>query len=316
MLDTTATVGAAPDSTLVTIRPGAPTKPALFCVHAEAGDVSLYQALAHHLTSDATVLGLCTPPAAVAGEPPSLARIAACHVKTIAAAQPNGPHLIVGECTGGALAYEIARQLRAGGREVALLALIDAFPPGLPRLRVWMPRPVHRLLHRARIVGFHLANLARLDMPGRRAYLAAKSERARAALARKVSGARRGARNGAHNSPPDGSHRGTDRRASSGSPQLAFRNAFAAYTPTPYPGSIVVFRAARMPLGAAVAPDMGWRGLADSVEIETIPGYFTTPISEPGVRVLADRLSAHLARVGAGTGDERLSLEAPTSFTK
>jgi thioesterase domain-containing protein len=264
------------DPAPVAIRPGAPTKPALFCVHAEAGDVSLYHALAHHLASEQTVLGLCTPPAAVAGEPPSLARVAACHVKTIAEAQPNGPHLIVGECTGGALAYEIARQLRAGGREVALLALIDAFPPGQPLLRTWMPRPLHRLLHRARIVGFHLANLARLDMPGRRAYVAAKAERARSALGRKSSG------------------------ASCDSPQLAFRNAFAAYTPTPYPGSIVVFRAARMPLGARVAPDMGWRGLAHSVEIETIPGYFTTPISEPGVRVLAARLSAHLAGIAGG----------------
>jgi thioesterase domain-containing protein len=305
------------DPTLVTIRPGAPTKPALFCVHAEAGDVSLYHALAHHLASERTVLGLCTPTAAVvAGEPSSLARIAACHVKTITETQPDGPHLIVGECTGGALAYEIAQQLRADGREVALLALIDAFPPGQPLLRTWMPRPLHRLLHRARIVGFHLANLARLDMPGRRAYVAAKAERARAALARKTSGARRGARDGAHSSPPggahssppggahrgppDGAHRGLDHQASSGSPQLAFRNAFAAYTPTPYPGPIVVFRAARMPLGARVAPDMGWRGLAHSVEIETIPGYFTTPISEPGVRVLAARLSAHLAGIAGG----------------
>lgn len=265
--------GAVRDSTLAVIRRGPPTRPALFCVHAEAGDVSLYRALAHRLTSDLAVLGLCSPPPAAAGEPPSLARIAATHVKTISAAQPNGPYLIVGECTGGALAYEIARQLLAGGREVALLALVDAFPPGLPRLRAWMPRPLHRLLHRARIVGFHLANLARLDMPGRRAYVAAKAERARAAAARKGSGA---------------------------PARLAFRDAFDAYAPAPYPGSVVVFRAARMPFGAAVAPDLGWGGLVDRLEVETIPGYFTTPISEPFVRVLAQRLSVHLGRAAAG----------------
>ena len=188
---------------------------------------------------------------------------------------PDGPYLILGECTGGALAYEIAQQLRSGGQEVALLALVDAFPPGLPGLAWYMPRPVYRIVHRVRILGFHLGNLVRLDVPAKLTYASSKAQRARKALAAKASYVR-------------------GRSAASVSPQLAFKEALAAYSPEPYAGLVVVFRAARLPLGIDAPPDLGWCGLAENVEVETVPGYFTTPISEPGVRVLADGLSRRM----------------------
>lgn len=260
-------------SAVVTIQAGSPGKRPLFCVHAEAGDVSLYYALARHLAPDQPVLGLCAPPAFELGER-RLERIAGLHVPAIAAAQPGGPYLIAGECTGGALAYEIAQQLRSAGQDVALLALLDAFPPGLPRLSRFMPRLAYRSVHRARIIGFHLANLARLRMRAKLAYAAAKAGRARRALSMKAAAV----------------HRST----AGVSPQQAYREAFAAYDPRPYAGAAVVFRAAKLPLGVRAAPAMGWDRLVKELEVETVPGYYTTPISEPGVRVLADRLSAHL----------------------
>jgi thioesterase domain-containing protein len=266
-----------PGSTLVTIRPGAPSKPPLFCVHAEAGDVSLYYGIAGYLPADQPVLGLCAPPAGELGSEASIERIAARHVDSIRDARAAGPYLIVGECTGGALAYEIAQQLRAGEQEVALLALVDAFAPGLPRLRRLMPRALYRVLHRVRILGFHLENVVRLGVRGGLAYASAKAQRARAALRAKVS-------------------RRLGSSAASASPQLAFRNALAAYAPAPFAGRMVLFRAARLPLGIETPADLGWGGLVENLQVETIPGYFTTPISEPGVRVLADGLNSHLAR--------------------
>ena len=262
-------------STLVTIQPGSGSKRPLFCVHAEAGDVSLYYGIARHLAADRPLLGLCAPAADGLDAHRRLERMAKHHVREIKSAQPEGPYLIVGECTGGALAYEIAQQLRAAGQEIALLALVDAFPPGLPRLHSSMPRPLYRILHRSRILGFHAANLVRLGMREKLAYAASKAQRARRALRAK-------------------SYRVLGRTAASVSPQLAFREALATYDAAPYAGSMVLFRAARMPLGIHASPDLGWAGLVADLEVETIPGYFTTPISEPGVRVLADRLSAHL----------------------
>jgi thioesterase domain-containing protein len=43
--------------------------------------------------------------------------------------QPEGPYLLAGECVGGVVAYEMARQLRAAGQELDLLLLLDTDRP-------------------------------------------------------------------------------------------------------------------------------------------------------------------------------------------
>lgn len=54
---------------------------------------------------------------------------AAAHVRTILEYRPNEPYLIGGCSASGIVAYEVAQQLRALGREVALLALFDTPNP-------------------------------------------------------------------------------------------------------------------------------------------------------------------------------------------
>jgi thioesterase domain-containing protein len=221
------------------------------------------------------VLGVTAPPAGELAEHERLEQLAARHVHAIRGAQADGPYTIVGECTGGALAYEIAQQLRADGQQIALLALIDAWAPGLPCLAGWMPKPLYRVVHRLRILAFHGENLVRLGMRERLAYAASKARRAGGALLGKASAI-------------------VDRSAAKVSPRVAFREALAAYRPEPYDGSLFVLRAAAMPLGSQAPRDLGWGGLVEQVEVEEIPGYFTTPISEPGARILAEKLSRRL----------------------
>ncbi len=60
---------------------------------------------------------------------PTFEEIAATHLKSLYAIQPEGPYLLGGFCNGGLLAYEMARQLHAQGQKVNLLLLID--PMGL-----------------------------------------------------------------------------------------------------------------------------------------------------------------------------------------
>ena len=55
------------------------------------------------------------------------------YLKEIRAIQPHGPYMLIGECVGGVLAYEIAQQLRKQGEETALLALLDTARPTLFR---------------------------------------------------------------------------------------------------------------------------------------------------------------------------------------
>lgn len=56
---------------------------------------------------------------------PTLEEIAASHIKTIRAIQPEGPYLLGGCCNGGLVVYEVARQLRAQGQAVDALILIE-----------------------------------------------------------------------------------------------------------------------------------------------------------------------------------------------
>jgi thioesterase domain-containing protein len=43
--------------------------------------------------------------------------------------QPIGPYFLAGQCFGGRVAYEMARQLEAAGERIGLLLLLDASPP-------------------------------------------------------------------------------------------------------------------------------------------------------------------------------------------
>lgn len=55
------------------------------------------------------------------------------YISEIREVQPSGPYLLGGHCAGATPAFEMARRLESLGEQVALLALVDAEPPHLPR---------------------------------------------------------------------------------------------------------------------------------------------------------------------------------------
>ncbi|GAC1389438.1 MAG: hypothetical protein NVS4B11_03610 [Ktedonobacteraceae bacterium] len=61
--------------------------------------------------------------------PTTLEDMAAAHLTSLRAFQPEGPYLLGGFCNGGLLAYEMARQLHAKGQKVDLLLLINPAQP-------------------------------------------------------------------------------------------------------------------------------------------------------------------------------------------
>src|SRR3954468_7974638 len=67
--------------------------------------------------------------------------MAACYAQELRAFQPHGPYYLGGYCFGGNVAYEMARQLRAAGEEVALVALLDSAPAnaGYEKVHWWDP---------------------------------------------------------------------------------------------------------------------------------------------------------------------------------
>jgi thioesterase domain-containing protein len=96
--------------------------------------IQLYQELARNLGDQAS-FGLFvrdeeqfleSAGSAAGSSIPALARA---YVDAIRAHRPHGPYAVAGISFGGLLAFEVARQLKAGGDEVSLLVLLDAVLP-------------------------------------------------------------------------------------------------------------------------------------------------------------------------------------------
>ncbi|MEV5973018.1 amino acid adenylation domain-containing protein [Streptomyces sp. NPDC051921] len=112
--------------------------PPLFCVHPSAGVGSVYSGLLTALGPDQPVHGLqaraLTEPDAA---PDSVRAMAADYLAEIRAVQPEGPYHLLGWSFGAGVAHEMGVQLQARGEEVALLAMLDGYPPDPTWDRVW-----------------------------------------------------------------------------------------------------------------------------------------------------------------------------------
>ena len=113
---------------VVAIQPAGSRLP-LFCVHPSNGSVICYLGLARHLGSDQPFYGLQSPGLESEGRSlNSIEEMAAHYVAAMMEVEPRGPYLLAGWSMGGIVAYEMAQQLFAKGRDVRLLALIDVIP--------------------------------------------------------------------------------------------------------------------------------------------------------------------------------------------
>jgi amino acid adenylation domain-containing protein len=127
------------DKVLVPLRLPGPSDgaaPPLFLVHPVAGTVSCYVDLARRIAAPIPVYGLHAPGAddpAAAIAASGLPQMAARYVRSLRRVQPHGPYSLGGWSLGGVLAFEMARQLRQGGEDVALLCLIESYTPSLLR---------------------------------------------------------------------------------------------------------------------------------------------------------------------------------------
>ncbi|MFE5294983.1 amino acid adenylation domain-containing protein [Streptomyces sp. NPDC056632] len=112
--------------------------PPLFCVHPSAGVGSVYSGLLTALGPDRPVHGLqaraLTEPDAA---PDSVRAMAADYLAEIRAVQPEGPYHLLGWSFGAGVAHEMAVQLQAWGQEVALLVMLDGYPPDPTWDRTW-----------------------------------------------------------------------------------------------------------------------------------------------------------------------------------
>jgi thioesterase domain-containing protein len=189
--------------------------------------------------------------------------------------QANGPYVLGGFSGGGIAAFEMARQLREHGEEIALLALLDT-PAPTPR----------RHLSSTEMVRLHLQNTQREGLRYLGRWLSRRTNWRREQKLRHENAAL---------PTPEGSLHSTVI-------ETGFMNALARYRLQPLDTPVNLFRPKRRPshvFGPGreidedrnfLFPDNEWSAFCPAVHITEVPGDHDSMVLEPNVRVLAAHL--------------------------
>ena len=263
------------------------TRAPLFCVHPVGGSVLAYVNLARHLGADQPFYALQAVGLHGEAEPQtSVEEMAALYVREMKTVQPAGPYHVGGWSMGGVIALEIARQLRASGDEVALLAVFDTHP--FPAEMEGALDDVELLRRLARdLAGVPEEPLAELAA----ALRAAEPERRIDALRAWSDAA------GIAIPAPELENMGLRAKV-----LRAILEAARAYEPRPYDGRVLLVCAEQGVKGegweAAALPELWRRIVTGALDVRVVPGLHAQMVFEPHAAALA-------AAWAEGTGETR-----------
>ena len=262
------------------------SRPPLFFVHPVGGTVFCYLELSKYLGKDQPLYGLQAP--GIYGEQEPLSRVedlATHYLNAVRSVQPRGPYHLGGWSMGGVVAFEMARQLRKQGEEVAVLVMIDSA----------LPQYVARLgdsVEEEKLLSAFLYDLGAQsgkdlpDLSGQLQELSAEEQ-----LAYLLEQAESN-----DILPP---------QAQLESLLNVFKSnlrALTSYAPARYDGRLQLFRAAEG--GADSDAAMAWDSFAEEVVTYSVPGNHYTLMTNTNVRALAALLKTHLDQ---GVGESRVS---------
>jgi amino acid adenylation domain-containing protein len=239
-------------TSIVTLRPGTKGEP-LYLPPSMGGELLYWRELVQALAPGRPVYGFALP--ADCEDPTDLHALAAALVRDLIAFQPVGPYHLAGYSFSAAVAYEMAQQLRASGREVGVLAMID-YGPGLP----------NTMGTRVRTVGHFLTNLPwwlRYDI------LQADWDNIFSRVRRKLTTLGDKVVSLGRPTAAQEAERAVDEMFDSQQlPETHRRlvidqlDAFYRYQPVAWNGRILLFWARCRPLLHSLAPDLGWTSYA------------------------------------------------------
>ncbi|NES24911.1 MAG: non-ribosomal peptide synthetase, partial [Symploca sp. SIO3E6] len=245
----------------------------LFCVHPIGGNVLCYGELAGHLGKNRPFYGLQSVGLYGKEKPLStIEEMAATYIEALQEIQPNSPYYLAGWSMGGVIAWEIAQQLQAAGKEVALLALIDSYAPSK-----------HDIISDEASLGNSLAadlgGLFGTELPLTQLNL--EELQPQEQLEQVFNAAK-----SLNLLPPE-----VDMEQMHHLFQVfqANRVAIANYQPQPYAGKVALFCA------SSTGEDRGWSSITTGeLETHTIPGDHYTMMRSSHVQVLAQQLETYL----------------------
>ncbi len=104
------------------------TKIPLFIVHGAGLNILNFAHVIHHFDKEQPVYGFQgIGPNGYENWFESIEAMAACYIDSIVKINPTGPYAIAGFSFGGIVAFEIARQLKAQGKTVSMIAMLDTY---------------------------------------------------------------------------------------------------------------------------------------------------------------------------------------------
>lgn len=232
-----------------------------------------------------TALQLFDPSIARQTLPGTLEEVAAEYVQLVRQCQGAGPYKLIGWCVGGVLAFEVARQLSEAGREVSLLAMIDAWAPGHSR-RLSRPRAILAdFSYRWKLIGADWGRVMSHEQ-GLATFLAQRT------LVKRL-------RHWVGRSREDSQVRVSfEQRGQSAENYdqwlLGYLDDLAnSYEPGLYSGKISLLCSSREPKGMFLDPRMGWSPFASGgVDVAVIAGDHFTVFNGQGLEEMAAHISA------------------------
>jgi amino acid adenylation domain-containing protein len=112
---------------IVPIRTEGPKTP-LFLIHGGGLNILLFKSVSDHIDSSQPVYGIQALGLNFDTDiPPTLEEIADRYINEILKVDPDGPYAIAGYSLGGFIAFEIGKKLKAMGKEIKLLGVIDTY---------------------------------------------------------------------------------------------------------------------------------------------------------------------------------------------
>lgn len=250
-------------------------KPPFHCVSWADGEVLAYARLAARLGPSRPVFGLRRE--RLDDRRPRFTRVeemAAQYVEEIVGARPEGPYHLGGLSGGAVIAFEMARQLRAAGREVGALLLLE--PPRLEG------RSERRDAAHARVRLRNTGGLARKVRLYWAKWRLWTAEERRADLRRQAARLR-----------------GEAAREASGVPYEPALASVEPYVPGRFDGRATLVLARHERYRRQRIRE--WRALvAGGLDVREVPGIHAAIVQEPFVRVLAREVEAALCAAEAG----------------
>ena len=266
------------------LREGSPKRTPLFLFHAAGGSSFVYEPLVDRLDPDSPVYG-------VERTEGPLAERAAGYLDRIREIADGRAIAVGGWSFGGALAVEVAHQLRSAGHEIALVVLLDTVQPSEP-----IPDTLDEAEARWKRYSEFAKKTYGLDVQVPREFLAEHGEDGVLAMLLEAMGSEANAMGGGvieH------------QRASFVDNRILQSADLSAWAPTGAEVPFVLYRAERMhegaielePRYARVDPDGGWASIVTELEIVQLSGDHLAVVDEPVVGTVGRHLARRLSEL-------------------